>query len=77
MDILIRIILMIICSIFIPYIGCLLYSSLSEINFKELSKKEKIDLIPQTFLYIFFLNWFIIAPSYIFMECFKYIIDIF
>ena len=77
MDILIRIILMIACSIFIPYIGCLLYSSLSEINFKELSRKEKIDLIPQAFLYIFLLNWFIIIPSYAFMECFNYIFDVF
>ena len=46
MDILIRVILIVGCSIFIPYIGNLLYSPLSEINFKELTKQEKIDMIP-------------------------------
>lgn len=55
MDILVRIIIMIGCSIFIPYIGNLLYSRLSEINFKGLNIQEKINLIPQALLYIFFL----------------------
>lgn len=50
MDILVRIIIMIGCSIFIPYIGNLLYSRLSEINFKELTKQEKIDMIPTRFI---------------------------
>ena len=75
MDILIRIIIMVGCSIFIPYIGNSLYSPLSEINFKNLDKQEKINLIPQALLYMFFLNWFIIAPSIVFFYCFKYIVD--
>ena len=56
MDILVRIIIMIGCSIFIPYIGNLLYSRLSEINFKELTKQEKIDMIPTRFLLLFYSN---------------------
>ena len=54
MDILIRIILMIGCSIFIPYIGNLLYSPLSEINFKDLNKQEKINMIPTRVIVYFF-----------------------
>lgn len=75
MDILIRVILMLVCSIFIPYIGNLLYSPLSKIKFKELSKDEKIELIPYGLLYVFLLNWFIIAPSIVFINCFKYILS--
>lgn len=75
MDILIRVVLMLICSIFIPYMGNLLYSPLSEIKFKELNKTEKIELIPYGLLYIFFLNWFIIVPSILFADCFKYVLN--
>ena len=74
MDILIRIILMIGCGILIPYIGRWLYGPLIEVNFKEL---EKSELISQAFLYVFIFNWFIIVPSIIFVDCIKYIADIF
>lgn len=74
MDILIRVILMIICSIIIPLIGKLLYSPLSEIKYKELNKSEKIELIPYGLLYIFLFNWFIITPSIVFFNCLKYIL---
>ena len=74
MDILIRIVLMLGCGLLIPYIGRWLYGPLVEVNFKEL---EKSELISQAFIYIFILNWFIIAPSIIFFNCFKYIIDTF
>lgn len=74
MDILIRILLMLGCGILIPYIGRWLYGPLVEVNFKEL---EKSEIISQAFIYIFILNWFIIAPSIVFVNSFKYIIDAF
>lgn len=74
MDILIRFVIMMICSIFIPYIGNLLYSPLSEIKHKKLSSNEKIELIHCFLLYVFILNWFIIAPAIIFIDCLKYIL---
>lgn len=67
MDILIRIILMIITGFSIPYIANL-YTSMK--NFKELSIISKIGVL---LFYTFIANWFIIIPSIIFMDCFKYI----
>lgn len=68
MDILIRIILMIISGFSIPYIANLIYSPME--NFKELSIVSKIGVL---LFYTFIANWFIILPSIIFMDCFKYI----
>ena len=67
MDILIRIILMLISGFSIPYIANL-YSPME--NFKELSIVSKIGVL---LFYTFIVNWFIILPSIIFMDCFKYI----
>ncbi len=66
MDIFIRIIIMIICSIIISYIATNIYMPLN-----DLDKKEKIYMY---IFYGFFINWFIITPSIVFFECFKYIL---
>ncbi len=68
MDILIRLIIMLMCGIAIPYISNMIYEPLK--YFKELDIVEKILW---SLFYIFLMNWFIITPSLIFVNCFKYI----
>ena len=68
MYIFIRIILMIISGFSIPYIANLIYSPMKD--FKELSIIFKVGVL---LFYTFISNWFIILPSIIFMECFKYV----
>lgn len=77
MDVFIRIVVMILMGIAIPLIGNWLYGDIDFKKNKEMSNSEKADLIPTALLYIFFLNWFIIGPSVVFMECFKYLIESF
>lgn len=70
MDIIIRIVIMIAISIYIPYIANIIYKPLRDKEaVEELNIIEKIGY---AFLF-FLLNWFIIAPAVIFMDCFKYI----
>lgn len=69
MDILIRIIIAVGLSIALPFIGDILYEDMSK--FKELNKKEKITTL---LFYVFIGNLFIITPSFIIMECFKYLV---
>lgn len=68
MDILIRLIIMLICGIAIPYLGNMIYKPLE--SFKEL---DAIGKILWSLFYIFIMNWFVITPSLIFVNCFKYI----
>lgn len=68
MNILIRIIIMILSGIAIPYLANIIYEPMREFN--ELNKIEKILWI---LIYIFILNWFIVVPSMYFFECFRYI----
>lgn len=70
MDILIRIVIAVGLSIALPFIGGALYGEMPE--FKNLNKKEKIT---NMLIYIFIGNLFIIAPGYIIMECFKYLVQ--
>lgn len=68
MDILIRIILMLITGFSLPYISNLIYSQMKD--FKKLSIVSKIGVL---LFYAFIVNWFIILPSIVFIECFKYV----
>lgn len=68
MDILIRIILMLITGFSLPYISNLIYSQMKD--FKKLSIVSKIVVL---LFYAFIVNWFIILPSIVFIECFKYV----
>lgn len=70
MNIIIRIIVMIISGVAIIFIANKLYEPINE--FKTLDTVEKTLW---TFFYIFIANWFIIAPSIIFFNCFVYIIQ--
>lgn len=70
MDKLIRIILMIICGISLPFIAMNLYKPFED--FKELNTIEQILWL---LLYIFIANWLVIAPSIIFFKCFEYIMN--
>lgn len=73
MDKLIRIIVMIIASGALPFIANLIYEPFKKKeDLKELNIVEKI--LWGAF-YIFILNWFIIMPSVVFFECFKYLIN--
>lgn len=67
MDIIIRILIMLGCGIWIIYFSTF-YRPFE--NFKELNIIEKILW---GLFYIFIVNWFIIVPSVIFLDCFKYI----
>ena len=68
MDYVIRFIIMILCGAFIPYIANIIYEPLKSYN--ELNAVEK--LLWACF-YIFIANWLMIAPSIVFLNCFKYI----
>ena len=68
MDILIILIIMILCGIFIPYISNIIYKPLEDFN-----SLNTIEKILWGLFYIFIVNWFVIAPSIIFFDCFKYI----
>lgn len=70
MDILIRIVIAVVLSIALPFIGGTLYENMSE--FKKISKKEKITNL---FVYVLLFNWFIIVPASIIMECLKYLVN--
>lgn len=70
MDVVIRVIIMIAISIYIPWVSNIIYKPLRDTEaIKELDIIEKIGY---AFLF-FLLNWFVIAPATIFMECFKYV----
>lgn len=68
MDYLIRFIIMILCGVFIPYIANIIYKPLKSYN--ELNAVEKILW---GCFYLFIVNWFVITPSMLFFNCFKYI----
>ena len=68
MDILIRIFIMIICGLIIPHISKTIYEPLN--SFEELNIVVKILW---SLAYIFIINWFVIGPSLVFVECFKYV----
>lgn len=70
MDKLIRIIIMIICFIAIPYLGNMLYSDF-KIKKEDLKNIDKIGEI----IIFLLLQWVIIIPCYTFMECLKYLIQ--
>lgn len=73
MDKLIRVIIMIIASGSLPFIANIIYEPFKDIeNFKELNIVEKILWGG---IYIFILNWFIITPSIVIFNCFKYLIN--
>lgn len=68
MDILIRVIVMILSGISLPFIANAIYEPVKKFN--ELNIVEKIIW---GLVYFFIVNWFIIIPSIWFVECFKYI----
>lgn len=70
MDILIRIVLMLVSGVAIPFIAKFLYEPMN--NFRKQKKSSQIKIL---ILYFLFFNWFIIAPAIIFIECFKYLIN--
>ena len=70
MDILVRIIIMIAITILLPFIAKIISEPLYE---KEDLKNSNIIEKIGYFVIYFLLNWFIIAPSLVFMECFKYV----
>ena len=72
MDIFIRIIIMLLMGIAIPFIANLIYSPLGK-KFENLKEENIITKIFIFLFYIFCANWFIITPCIIFFDCFKYI----
>ncbi len=73
MDIVIRIIIMIVITIVLPFIAKLISKPFQDKEALEDFKKSNIIEKIGYFIMYFFLNWLIIAPSLIFIECFKYI----
>lgn len=70
MDIFIRILIMIGVSVALPLIANIIYEPFRDKkSFKELNIIEKIGMC----ILYFILNWFIIVPSILFFECFKYV----
>ena len=70
MDKLIRLFIFIIASGSIPFIANIIYKAFED--FKELTTVEKTLWGG---FYIFILNWFIITPSIVAFECFKYFVN--
>jgi hypothetical protein len=70
MDIVIRVIIMLAISVYIPFVANIIYEPLR--NKEAIKELNIIEKIGYAFLF-FLLNWFIIAPAAIFMECFKYV----
>ena len=70
MDIIIRVVLMMVITIFLPVIADIV----GELSYKK-TKIRKENIIEKIgyFIIVFLYNWFIIVPAIVFFECFKYI----
>lgn len=73
MDKIIRIILMIIAGGSLPFISNIIYKPFRDIE--DIKKMNIVEKVLWGFFYIFIMNWFVIAPAIVFIECLKYLIN--
>lgn len=73
MDKLIRIVIMIIVGLFLPYIANIIYKPFRDTD--AIQEMNIVEKILWGLFYVFIMNWLIVAPAMIFSECFKYILN--